>query len=195
MLYEVETRKYESKNFFAGEFPTLTDTGVAGEDLAEHTPVTKNSDGKIVAVVSVSGTESSSVLSTIENVIGITATAADGSKKSGKVTVYVGKLIKSIETTKDIQEFKDAEGREVITLYAKSIKNKKTLQLSDKLIVNPITATNKKLTYKSSNSKLVSVNSSGKLTAKKRGAEDVIITITTNDGSGVKKEIVVRVLQ
>ncbi len=125
----------------------------------------------------------------------ITATAADGSKKSGKVTVYVGKLIKSIETTKDIQEFKDAEGREVITLYAKSIKNKKTLQLSDKLIVNPITATNKKLTYKSSNSKLVSVNSSGKLTAKKRGAEDVIITITTNDGSGVKKEIVVRVLQ
>ena len=69
------------------------------------------------------------------------------------------------------------------------------MQLSDKLIINPITATNKKLTYKSSNSKLVSVSASGKLTAKKRGAEDVIITVTTNDGSGVKKEIVVRVLQ
>ncbi len=86
MLYEVETRKYESKNFFAGEFPTLTDTGVAGEDLAEHTPVTKNSDGKIVAVVSVSGTESSSVLSTIENVIGITATAAE---KDAPVVYYI----------------------------------------------------------------------------------------------------------
>lgn len=125
----------------------------------------------------------------------ITATATDGSKKSGKITLYVGKMVKSIDVAKDIWKEKDNEGREIITLFVKSVKNKKTLQLSDKLIVNPITATNKKLTYKSSNSKLVSVSSSGKLTAKKRGQEDVVITITTNDGSRIKKEIVVRVLQ
>lgn len=125
----------------------------------------------------------------------ITATAADGSKKSGKVTLYVGKMIQSISTTKGFAESFDNEDREVITLYVKSQKNKKTKQLSDYLIINPITATNKKLTYKSSDSKLVSVSASGKLTAKKRGTENVTITITANDGSRVKKEIVVRVLQ
>jgi len=125
----------------------------------------------------------------------ITATAADGSKKSGKVTLYVGKMIKSINTTNNFAESFDSEGKEVITLYAKSQKNKKTKQLSDYLIINPTTATNKKLTYKSSNSKLVSVSATGKLTAKKRGEENVTITITTNDGSRVKKEIIVCVLQ
>ena len=85
--------------------------------------------------------------------------------------------------------------REIITLFVRSVKNKKTLQLSDKLVIHPITATNKKLTYKSSNSKLVSVSASGKLTAKKKGTEDVIITITANDGSRVKKEIVVKIMQ
>lgn len=125
----------------------------------------------------------------------ITATAADGSKKSGKVTLYVGKMIKSINTTNNFAESFDSEGKEVITLYAKSQKNKKTKQLSEYLIINPITATNKKLTYKSSNSKLVSVSATGKLTAKKRAEENVTITITTNDGSRIKKEIIVRVLQ
>ena len=125
----------------------------------------------------------------------ITATAADGSKKSGKVTLYVGKMIKSIDVTKDIWESTDKEGREIITLFVRSVKNKKTLQLSDKLVIHPITATNKKLTYKSSNSKLVSVSASGKLTTKKKGTEDVIITITANDGSRVKKEIVVKIMQ
>ncbi len=127
----------------------------------------------------------------------ITATAADGSKKSGKVTLYVGKMIKRINTTRDIQGLTDNEGREIITLYVKSIRNKKTLQLSDKLIINPSNATNKKLTYKSSNPKLVSVSASGKLIAKKKGKgmENVTITITTNDGSRIEKEIVVRVLQ
>ncbi|MDE7476705.1 MAG: Ig-like domain-containing protein, partial [Lachnospiraceae bacterium] len=156
--------------------------------------VTWKSSNTSVAEVETNDDGSCTVTGHKNGTVTITATAADGSKKSGKVTVYVGKLITSIETTKDIQGVKDDEGREIITLYVKSIANKKTLQLSDKLVVNPITATNKKLTYKSNNSKLVSVSSSGKLTAKKRG-EDVIITITTNDGSGVKKEIRVRVLQ
>ena len=162
---------------------------------SSKTKVTWKSSNASIAEVKPNDDGSCTVIGHGTGKVTVTATAADGSKKTGKVTVYVGKLIQSIGTTKDIQGITDNEGREVITLYAKSIKNKKTLQLSDKLIINPITATNKKLTYKSSNSKLVSVSASGKLTAKKRGAEDVIITVTTNDGSGVKKEIIVRVLQ
>ncbi|MDE7183902.1 MAG: Ig-like domain-containing protein, partial [Lachnospiraceae bacterium] len=173
----------------------LTSTSSYASQYGVSQKVTWKSSNESIAEVKPNDDGSCTVIGHSNGKVTVTATAADGSKKTGKVTVYVGKLIQSIDTTKDIQGIKDNEGREVITLYAKSIANKKTLQLSDKLIINPITATNKKLTYKSSNTKLVSVSASGKLTAKKRGAEDVIITITTNDGSGVKKEIVVRVLQ
>lgn len=75
-MYEIETRKHEPKNFFAGDFPTLPETGIAGEALEQYMPVTKNSDGKIVAVAAASGTETNPVPSTVENVIGITAAAA-----------------------------------------------------------------------------------------------------------------------
>ncbi len=85
-MYEIETRKQEPKNFFAGDFPTLTETGVAGENLAEHIPVTKNAEGKIVAIAPASGTESSPVPSTVEQVIGITATTAE---KDAPVVYYV----------------------------------------------------------------------------------------------------------
>lgn len=173
----------------------LTSTSSYASQYGVSQKVTWKSSNTSIAEIKPNDDGTCTVIGHGTGKVTVTATAADGSKKTGKVTVYVGKLIQSIDTTKDIQGIKDNEGREVITLYAKSIKNKKTLQLSDKLIINPITATNKKLTYKSSNSKLVSVSASGKLTAKKRGAEDVIITVTTNDGSGVKKEIVVRVLQ
>ncbi len=62
-MYEIETRTYETKNFFAGDFPTLTETGTAGEALAERMPVTKDTDGNIVAVTT----------ETAEEVVGITA--------------------------------------------------------------------------------------------------------------------------
>ena len=39
--HAVETRSTEPKNFFAGDFPTLPDSGTAGAKLAEHTPVAK----------------------------------------------------------------------------------------------------------------------------------------------------------
>ena len=65
-MYEIETRTCEAKNFFAGDFQTLTETGTAGGELAEHTPVTEDSEGKIVAVTA----------ETVANVVGITAAAA-----------------------------------------------------------------------------------------------------------------------
>ena len=65
-MYEIETRTCEAKNFFAGDFQTLTDSGTAGGALAEHMPVTEDEEGKIVAVTA----------ETAANVMGITAAAA-----------------------------------------------------------------------------------------------------------------------
>ena len=67
--YAIEKRSTEPKNFFAGEFPTVTETGTAGAALAEYTPITVNGDGNIVAVTA----------ETVGDVIGITAAAADNS--------------------------------------------------------------------------------------------------------------------
>ena len=74
--YAIEKRSTEPKNFFAGEFPTVTDTGTAGAALAEYTPITTDESGNIVAVAS----------STIAKVIGITAAAAD---KDAPVVYYM----------------------------------------------------------------------------------------------------------
>lgn len=71
--YAVETRSTEPKNFFAGDFPTLPETGTAGEKLAEHTPVIINENGEIVAVAAATG-----------EVVGITAEAAE----KGEPVVY-----------------------------------------------------------------------------------------------------------
>ena len=72
--YGVETRSTTPKNFFAGDFPTLTETGTAGANLAEHTPVTVNTDGKVVAVAA----------DTANALVGITAERAE----SGEPVVY-----------------------------------------------------------------------------------------------------------
>lgn len=74
--YAVETRSTEPKNFFAGDFPTLPETGTAGEKLAEHTPVTINASKEIVAVTS----------ETKDAVIGITAEAVE---KNEPVVYYM----------------------------------------------------------------------------------------------------------
>lgn len=108
-MYEIETRKHEPKNFLAGDFPTLPETGIAGEALEEYMPVTKNSDGKIVAVAPASGTESSPVPSTVGNVIGITAAAA--AKDEPAVYYMTGEFFAEALAVPDgveIEELKDA---------------------------------------------------------------------------------------
>lgn len=65
-MFGIENREYEPKNFFAGEFPTVTETGTAGAAVAEFTPVTTDVNGKIVAVATETAT----------SVIGISAMAA-----------------------------------------------------------------------------------------------------------------------
>lgn len=97
--YAVETRSTEPKNFFAGDFPTLPETGTAGEKLAEHTPVMAGEDGNIVAVTKAAA----------EKVVGITAEAAE----SGEPVVYymTGEFFADAITLPDgvtIEDIKDS---------------------------------------------------------------------------------------
>jgi hypothetical protein len=69
-MYEIETRRHEPKNFFAGDYPTLSETGIAGATLEECMPVVKADDGKIVPVTAPEDGK------TID-VIGIAAAAAE----------------------------------------------------------------------------------------------------------------------
>lgn len=108
----------------------------------------------------------------------ITATARDGSKKTGKVTLYVGKLITGMTIDPEI-----ANG---FTLKKGSSKT-----ISSKVTVTPFTATNRTLSYKSSNTKVVTINKDGKITAK--GAGTAEITVKTTDGSSISKTFTVRV--
>lgn len=74
-MYEIERRKYEPKNFFAGDFPIVPESGTASADIPEFTPVTMDTDGKITPIAA----------ATIGDVIGITAEAAE---KDSPVVYY-----------------------------------------------------------------------------------------------------------
>lgn len=64
--YAVETRSTTPKNFFAGDFPTLSESGTAAEAIEEFAPVAFDENGKIVNITS----------ATKADVIGISAAAA-----------------------------------------------------------------------------------------------------------------------
>lgn len=83
-MYEIETRSHTPVNLFAGDFPTVTEVGTAGAALEERTPVTKDSNGKIVAVAP-AGAEGTPPATT-GDVIGITAATAE---KDGPVVYYL----------------------------------------------------------------------------------------------------------
>lgn len=108
----------------------------------------------------------------------ITATATDGSKKSGKVTLYVGSIITEIMPDDDI-----ADGIDLV--------KGKSITIAQRMTVLPFTATNTKYTYKSTNKKVATVNSKGKITAKGAGTCDIIVT--TTDGSNLSTTVTVNV--
>ena len=98
----------------------------------------------------------------------ITARALDGSGKSARIQVQVGRKIAKIEiptTTLNLDVGAKASVKPNIT---------------------PANATRKKIKYTSSNKDVVSVSSTGVVTAKADGTAS--ITISTTDGSG-KKEV------
>ncbi|HIR27697.1 MAG TPA: Ig-like domain-containing protein [Candidatus Choladousia intestinigallinarum] len=105
----------------------------------------------------------------------ITATAADGSKVSKSCTISV------TEPTLKVSS--------IIIRGAKSLKKGQSLTLT--ATVSPSNATNKKVTWRSSNNSVATVSSSGKVTAK--GAGTARITATAADGSKVSKSCTIKV--
>lgn len=69
-MYEIESHRHEPKNFFAGDFPTLPETGIAGAAIEEYMPVAKDAAGKIVPVAATAEGEEMEVA-------GIAAAAAE----------------------------------------------------------------------------------------------------------------------
>ena len=121
--------------------------------------VTVNSAGKLTAVGNGSAT--------------ITATAKDGSKKTAtcKVTVKIPTVVKVNSVSLNYTD---------VRLSSKG----QTLQLT--ATVSPSNAANKSVKWTSSNTKVATVSSSGKVTAVANG--NTTITATAADGSG-KKDI------
>ena len=72
----------------------------------------------------------------------------------------------------------------------KTLSVKKTFKL--KAVIGPKNATNKKVTYKSSNKKVAAVNSSGKITAKKKGKATITVTSKSNPKVKAKCNIIVK---
>ncbi len=96
--------------------------------------------------------------------------------KSKRVKVVVKQPVTSLKVTST-----------KVTLKAGSSK-----KLSVKVL--PVSATNKKLTYKSSNTKYAAVSSTGVVKTKKTGkGKTVTITVTSKDNTKLKKKITVKI--
>ena len=105
--------------------------------------------------------------------------ALDGSNKYATVKVTVKQPVTSVKLN-----------RKSVNLKVKGKAKQKTVTL--KATVNPKNANNKAVSWKSSNTKIATVNSKGKVTAKKKGT--CYITATAKDGSkkSAKCKIVVK---
>ena len=95
----------------------------------------------------------------------ITATADDGSKKSSSVTFNSSRLVSEINVTYPEYLYKGKTGKIYVDIY-------------------PSDAANKTLKYTSDNTKVVKVDSKGKLTAVAEGT--ATITVSATDGSGLE---------
>ena len=144
---------------------TLQLTATVTPTNATNKVVTWSTSDKNVATVSPSGLVTAKLAGTAT----ITCTAKDGSdvKATCKITVK-NPVVKVTKVT--------------LNKTTATLAPKETLTL--KATVTPTNTTNKAVTWKSSNTKIATVSSSGKVTAKAAGT--VTITCTAKDGSGKK---------
>lgn len=146
-------------------------TDAEGRDITGSSNVTWSSSNKKVATVSPSGKV------TVKKKAGIvTITASTDNGKTARIKLKAGKGIVKASKVKITAESKTM-----------NLKTRKTQTL--KAVVSPASAANRKVTWKSSNKKIATVNSKGKVTAKKAGT--VKITATAKDGS--KKKAVIKI--
>lgn len=106
--YGIEKRSTEPKNFFAGEFPIVTETGTAGADIKEYAPVMVDTETK--KIIPVAKTKEASA-------IGIAASQASTDEP---VTYYLtGEYFAdalAIEDGADLAAIKEAFRKESIYL-------------------------------------------------------------------------------
>ena len=108
-------------------------------------------------------------------------------KKTGKAKITIT-LKSGLQKTVNVSVQKGTVKTKKITGIAKSLKLKKKQKTVLHPVIAPLTST-EKITYKSSNSKIATVNSKGQITAKKKGT--AIITVKSGNKS-VKCKITVK---
>ena len=163
MLVESITLSQSSATMTIGE--TLNLTATVTPDDATDKSITWSSSNTSVANVDANG----KVTAKTQGTATITATANDGSGVSASCVVTVEKKIVSVASITLSQSSETMTEGETMNLTA---------------TVNPDDATDKSITWSSSNTNVASVDANGKVTAMAEGT--ATITATANDGSGVK---------
>lgn len=151
-----------SKSIVKGSSFTLTST--VAPSNASNKKVTYKSSNTKVATVDANG----KVTAVAAGTATITATTADGSKKSATCKVTVTNPVK-------VTSLK-------LNATSKSIVKGYTFDL--KATIAPTNATNKNVSYTSSNTKVATVDANGKIKAVAAGT--ATITVTTKDGTNKK---------
>ena len=171
----VTTLSLDKVNINLVKGKTLQLTAIMAPSNATNKSVTWTSSNVKIATVTSTG----KVMARTAGTAIITCTTNDGSniKATCKVTVK-NPPSSTTKVTRITLNKKDA-----------SLERGKTVQL--KATVTPTNATNKAVTWKSSNTKVATVSSNGKVTAKAAGT--AIITCTAKDGSGKKATCTIKV--
>lgn len=170
---------------------TVTVTQLSGTVKLDHTTATlaKGSSMKLTATVLPAGTTNKKVewtssnpaIATVSNgkvtaksvgTVTITATAKDGSGASGSCTFTIVQKATSVKLS---------ESKRVVVFVGGTKRISAT--------VSPADATNKKVTWSSSDTWVATVDSNGMITGRRAGT--ATITATAADGSGKKKSVTV----
>lgn len=119
---------------------------------------------------------------------------ADGETATLKAKKKVGKVkvtaeVAGIKKTVTVQIVNPVKSLK-ISAKSKSLKVGKSYKL--KVTIKPKNATNKKVTYKSSNKKVATVSKSGKITAKKKGKATITVTSKSNPKAKAKCKVTVK---
>lgn len=169
------SKKVNAKTPITGK---LTAT-VAGETDADTTLIEWTSSAPSIVDVDIDG----NITAMAPGKATITCAATDGSNKKAtcKVNVNVPMSNLSIGTTDSYGDYFDSLG------YLGFIAQGKSIKLSAKCGSNYGTPTDKKVTWSSSNTDILTVDKNGKVTANKNASvnSEAVITASAADGSGV----------
>lgn len=116
-----------------------------------------------------------------------TAATLKAKKKTGKVTVTV--KVGNLKATKTVKVVNPVKSLKLNT-KSKTLAKGKSFKL--KVTVLPKNATNKKVTYTSSNSKVAAVSASGKVKAVKKGTATITVTSKSNPKAKIKCKVKVK---